>query len=253
MNFQKKLGVAVVVAAALFCTHSSAEAGFQATFRAGAAEKTVVDGGVGDADGIVNNEINVSSLVVGSYTFTSTLQTTNTPGGGTISFVESGTNRIQGTGATTVEVVASANGFTSPTSPPPLEANSGMTGQFLSATTPGNQGTFSYNAYYDTTNTLATNDAGTGIGNGTSAIITHPSPGNNASNDTEIFSNSTTPFTLTLVLRAQFHTATGTNSVDLDGTLSVQPIPAPAGLILALSGMPVLGLGAWLRRRRTAA
>jgi hypothetical protein len=37
-------------------------------------------------------------------------------------------------------------------------------------------------------------------------------------------------------------------SADFLGTVSV---PAPAGLVLAIAGMPVLGLGAWLRRRKS--
>lgn len=32
--------------------------------------------------------------------------------------------------------------------------------------------------------------------------------------------------------------------------INVQNVPAPAGLVLALSGMPVLGVGTWLRRRK---
>jgi hypothetical protein len=39
-------------------------------------------------------------------------------------------------------------------------------------------------------------------------------------------------------------------STDNRETISV---PAPAGLVLAITGMPVLGLGAWFRRRRTGA
>lgn len=38
-----------------------------------------------------------------------------------------------------------------------------------------------------------------------------------------------------------------------DDRAGPNPVPAPAGLILALTGMPALGLGAWLRRRRAAA
>lgn len=36
------------------------------------------------------------------------------------------------------------------------------------------------------------------------------------------------------------------------GDFEINAAPAPAGLVLALSGMPALGLGAWIRRRRSA-
>jgi len=38
-------------------------------------------------------------------------------------------------------------------------------------------------------------------------------------------------------------------NVTAPGVVPNQPLPAPAGLVLALTGIPVLGLGAWVRRR----
>lgn len=43
-------------------------------------------------------------------------------------------------------------------------------------------------------------------------------------------------------------TFTGAGSVSLDSVTATSP--APAGLLMALTGVPVLGLGAWIRRRR---
>lgn len=43
---------------------------------------------------------------------------------------------------------------------------------------------------------------------------------------------------------------TAGSGFSLDNTLTFT-LPVPAGLVLALSGTPVLGLGAWLRRRRS--
>lgn len=40
--------------------------------------------------------------------------------------------------------------------------------------------------------------------------------------------------------------------LSLDNHLQITPVPAPAGLVLALSGVPVAGL-AWLRRRKVVA
>src|SRR5262245_55316280 len=114
---------------------SPAHAGLQVTFGANGMSATIVDGGPGDADMSVNNQIQVNSVLVGSYTFNVTLTTTNTPGG-SISFINHGTNSITGSGATTVSIVASANDFTVPTGP--LDAMSGSTFQFLFPTPSGN-------------------------------------------------------------------------------------------------------------------
>lgn len=41
-------------------------------------------------------------------------------------------------------------------------------------------------------------------------------------------------------------------SFSTDNNLQIRPVPAPAGLVLALSGVPIAGL-AWLRRRKVVA
>jgi hypothetical protein len=50
-------------------------------------------------------------------------------------------------------------------------------------------------------------------------------------------------------------TGSGTlgNQISSDDNQNINNAPAPAGLVLALAGMPVLGLGKWLRRRRPTA
>jgi len=55
------------------------------------------------------------------------------------------------------------------------------------------------------------------------------------------------PYSLTQVVIV--HGGAGSASASGDATLNA--VPAPPGLLLALTGMPVLGLGAWLRRRRS--
>jgi len=41
--------------------------------------------------------------------------------------------------------------------------------------------------------------------------------------------------------------------LNLTGTTTLSAVPAPGGVVLALTGLPFLGLGNWLRRRRTRA
>jgi len=38
--------------------------------------------------------------------------------------------------------------------------------------------------------------------------------------------------------------------LNLTGTTTLSTVPAPAGVVLALTGLPILGLGHWLRRRK---
>lgn len=56
------------------------------------------------------------------------------------------------------------------------------------------------------------------------------------------------PFSMTEVVVIT-HAVAGSTSFNAESTAVV---PAPAGLALALIGAPVFGIGAWLRRRRTA-
>jgi len=232
-----------LVVAALIGTASSAEAGFQVTFQAGASSATIQDGGPGDADP-TSGSIGVIGQTVGGYTFDFTLTRTNTPGGA-LAFINHGTNSISGSVATTIQIIASANGFTAPTGP--LTAISGSTDQFLDPTPSAQTADVSYSAYLDEGNALASSvPAGTLIGSDGPKTITG-SAGNATLSDTR-FISATAPYALTLQLQAVLNNS-GANYIDLDGTLSVTPVPAPAGLALALAGMPVLGLGVWLRRR----
>jgi len=232
--------------AAVFGTSSVANAGFQVTFKVDALSQTIVDGGAGDNDGLANNKIVVVSQTVGTYDFNVTLTTTNSPGG-TISFVNHSTSEISGTGAATVQIIASANGFTSPAGS--IQATSGGTFQFLAPTPSGNTADVSYNAYIDTNNLLAsTAPAGTLIGAGGPVTITSPI-GNSTQSDVQ-FGTFGQPYTLTLQLKGVLN-SDSLNSIDMDGTLRLESVtPAPAGFLLALSGIPVLGVGAWLRRRQ---
>jgi len=45
----------------------------------------------------------------------------------------------------------------------------------------------------------------------------------------------------------------GSTAVNYTGNSSVTAVPAPGGLLLCLSGLPLVGIGQWLRRRRKQA
>jgi len=238
----------VVAAAALFGMASSADAGFQVTFKVDAASATIVDGGAGDDDGVVNGEISVNSKTVGAYTFKVNLSESNTPNvGGTIAFINHGTNNITGTGAAKIQIIASANDFADPVGP--LYAMSGSTFQFLAPTPAGHLADHSYSAYLDNSNKLATSvPAGTLIGSKGPVTVSSSTMGNSSLSDTRTVT-AAAPYALTLQLQADIKSG-GANKIDLDGGVQVTSVPAPAGVVLLLTGVPVLGLGAWFRRRR---
>jgi hypothetical protein len=238
---------AALAVVALFGSTKSADAAFQVTLGTSAGSVTIVDGGVGDIDGMVNNSIQYNT-VAGGYTFTGGLTQTNSPGG-VISFISpQGVGSIVGDGATTVFITASANGFTQP----PIgltSAISGSTFQFL-ATSSAGSATHSYTATYDATNALSTvTPGGVVIGAQSVGGINTPA-GNSDLNDSRLFNITAVPYALNLRIQAVL-TGTGTNRVDLDGTLEIaNAVPAPAGLVLGLAGLPLVAL---LRRRAAKA
>jgi len=250
MKIQKKLALAVLVALALLCHVSSANAGFQVTFRVDASSLTLHDNVAGEDDDLIANQITVTAKTVNGYTFHLTLTSSNTPNsGGDVAFINHGTNSITGSGAKTIQVIASANGFTSPVGSN-LIADSGVTAQFQGGTPANHKADISFSAYYNGANTLASSvPAGTLIGSGGPTQISSPL-GNASLSDTRTVT-AAAPYTLTLQLKAVLKTA-GTNNIDLDGSVQIaSPAPAPAGVVLALASMPMLGLGAWVRRRQT--
>lgn len=253
LRFSKFLPLIAV--AAVFGWASSADAGFQITLRANGVDLTVTDnqaGPGGDDDSTVNT-IQLLNRTVNGVTFSGSFTATNVNGTPTLAFVDAGVNQVGGTGPITFEIVASASGFTSPTGP--LSAESGGTFQFKGDTSSTATGTFSLKAYLDQANTLATDDLTVDantflIGSASTGTLNGPN-GNENIKDARGVTNNITPYSLTFVLGGSMPTVGATYKVDVDGTLDVRPIPAPAGLVLLASGAPVLGLGlAWVRRRK---
>jgi hypothetical protein len=62
-----------------------------------------------------------------------------------------------------------------------------------------------------------------------------------------------TPFSMTDVLTLTFSLDAGSGQASANVSASTTAaVPAPAGIVLALTGVPFLGIGTWLRRRRQA-
>jgi hypothetical protein len=179
---------------------------------------------------------------VGGYNVTVSAAVTNASGTPTLAFVNSTNNTISGTG-TGLTITSSADGFTTPSSPP---APALLLSTSSSATTnSGNTVTsVTYAGYAGTT--LSGSEL-------TSASASYSTPGGAGSgsgpNIYSVFSNGG-PYSRTDVLsigagNAQFGS--------LSGQVDVTPLPEPASMMTALAAMPFLAMGAWLRRRKQVA
>jgi hypothetical protein len=238
------ISTCICAVAMLFFTTIPSQAGFQVTFKVGGLETTIVDNVGSDVDGTAG-VINVNSLTIGSYTFRGTIAETGTLGG--LSFLGSDTFSVEGSGATTIQIIASANNFATPTGV--LEAVSNATMLFRPGSKSGNQADISYSAYLDSTNNLATSGSGALIGHGGGVTITAGS-GAIGLSDQRFPTNNVQPYTLTLQLQATFLNG-GTNRLDVDGSVMVNALPIPATAALALTGIPLLALFGWKQRRKT--
>jgi len=151
---------------------------------------------------------------------------------------------ITSSGPSTLTLYLTQSGITSPTGLGTLSQS--LTGQFLA----GN-GTVSMVSYANNSpnNLLYGNATGqtappppTG---GLTNVVTSAIGLGGASST---FFNASSPWSMTAIFTINFQTA-GTVSLSSDGKTTFG-VPAPAGILLACSGMPVFGLGAWLRRRK---
>jgi hypothetical protein len=124
------------------------------------------------------------------------------------------------------------------TAPPPQVLNYNFTG---SATGPVGTLAATMRTFIDDANALF----GTGAIVGDTGSLTVPNAGS-------LQFNASDPYSATAEIRL-VGTITGNLSLSFDNNNSITPAPAPAAIALALSGIPALGVGAWIRRRRTPA
>jgi len=254
-----------LAAAVVFWGAPRADAAFQVTLTANGMSDTVEDGEAGfDSDGMVNGEIQITSLTVGGYQFTFTLSSNNSPGTQTLSFVDATTARVQnvsgGTGSTTVSIYASAPGFVLPT--PLADATTSGTIAYLAQTPDGSVADpVTIESYIDTTNAMSTVPTGTKIGEADGSIQAGVDPVVSLLSKSTNNTASPTPYTLNLLLSAFLTSPTerpaggNTNSVqttiDLDGSVELSNVvPEPSTLAMAVLGLPLLGVGAYRRMRR---
>jgi len=162
----------------------------------------------------------------------------------------------------TLRIVVSQDGFTAPTgSPLTLSASGGGSIAMVNNNNndPSSLGVSSaFQAFLDNTNTLF-GQPGPGATplQTASASLTTPgtaplvySPAVAANPNVP----GGTPFALTSNLFFDVTLSPNSGQDSFNSSFSVTAVvPAPAGLVLALTGLPVLGIGGWIRRRRQTA
>jgi len=247
--------VALLLGAVILGVPNHAHATFQirASVDNGATWKYATDEGAGDAfvgvPGFINGSFFFSNVTL-FVTVGQSKPITGNPGTSLIdvgingSFVAAGSPFFGIGGSVIVDI--SDTGFTSPASPSGpgiLTASLGGGGmgtlpantQFTAYANGGPGGNLLYGGIDPTTGSVFWTPTATVSSPTTFASV--PSP------------NLVAPYSLSA--RTTFSGAAG-STFSIDNHLTYTN-PAPAGLVLALTGVPVLGLRAWFRRRRSVA
>jgi len=257
----KGLLSAILAGVAVAWLASPAQASFQiAVFVDGAANPSLVTTGTANnfsANGVVGDGVNnLFNVSVNSQTNWNGSQQ-----GDLMSDTSNNTiTALFGSGTHTLTILISENDWMAPTTNKVLLSDS--TGGSIGVIGIGatNNVSASVTGYLDTSNALPTtinpggsatpttsasaSVTGTGFTNTTAPLVFNPGT-------VSAIVNSSTPFTLTEKLVYTF-TVSGNPVIASGGssTTLTATVPVPAGVVLALSGLPVLGAGAWLRRRR---
>jgi hypothetical protein len=263
-----KLFTALSVAAAMLCSASTVRADFGIFITSGTSSVTfdATTNTVAVAGGSITNATNgtfgsqgggltvtgagtqlvtITGLQVNNQVMSATIGSGNSPGTPTVAALALSSIFISFGNATTLTIDVSDQGFTNPTGSPVTAMTSGS-------------------ATASPTNKM---DVGFAIetwlnpGNGLFAKTPPPldnfsasiAPGMSAAEPGAFASvNAAAPYSLTLEMR-YVPLQAGDAITDSSSALSVIGIPEPAGIILALTGLPFLGAGWLLRRRRKQA
>jgi hypothetical protein len=202
----------------------------------GSSFTTVVDNGVGDLSTSLGS-IQVTIAGVGTVKVNSSATESHDA---TITLLDLSVNGSGIKGAINLFVQASINGLD--TAPPPQTLDYNFTGS-ISGNALGV--TQKFQTWVNNNNTLF----GTaGIVANTTAL-TVPASGS-------IEFTAGTPYSMTTSIHVKTTGSKNSNkavysiSNDSNNEIDPSPVPEPATMVLALIGGPVLGMGAWLRRRR---
>jgi len=228
--------MAALIGAAMLVVPNQARAAFAVRITdsvTGPGGVTIMDNAAGDIDGrsgFMNVNYNDSAYsVIGTFSFT------NAPGTASLGILDSNysLNTFGSTGGA-AKLEVSSTGVTAPSGNP-------LTFQSLLNGNGSGSGTLSAASSITSSQTLFDTTPGNTVSTGPFNINGSYSGSGNASYTLG------TPYTITNVLTFNL-SRDSTTTGDLQSTVAA---PAPAGLVLALTGLPALG--AWARRRRAAA
>jgi len=256
---KKLLAGAVALMAALTFSPSQARAGYAVRVY----DDNVLQGGIGV---LVSGNSLIFTGTTTHFSITNGSGTSNNPGtpGGSnlaLSSNEQVNSTFGSTGGThTIRIELSQDTWTAPTGTPLfLSSSAGGSFDYLAGTNPlATQAvTSTYQGFLDNTNTLF----GKPVAGSTplqTASASRTSPGTSSL----VFSPGTsvnpttpggTPFSMTDVLSFTFALDAGSGQTTANVSAStVASVPEPASVVVALTGLPVLALGFWVRRRRQA-
>lgn len=230
--------VAALVGAAVLGAPAKARADFELKITTTSGFSTIIhDDGAGDLDPTTPGHIVFSGAAGANFKITLVGSLSKPASGSAANPDMDVTFQVTSTtgAADTITIQASDTDFG------PTQAGSGpmMIGGTLIA-----GATVTYQTFQDTGNA----DFGS---TSASPVLTFPPPSSGAySGSSSLHYDADSNYSLTQKITVAYAAgAKGTTSGDAD----LKGVPAPAGLLLALGGMPVLALGAYLRRRRTPA
>jgi len=243
----KKFVILGAVAAALFCTAPAA----QATLTV----KLSVDGGtnflVPTSGSLTGSGVTTATFNVGGTIFTVT-GTSNAPLGvqpAQISQVQVALNNTTGTSAAFNLVVAvSDTNFTTPSGPTTL--TSSLSGA-IAAGAVSSTGTTNFQSVIDYNNNLfgGLPIGGVASGNTFSTGVQNFTITSSFNNTVAAATTATIPFALSNEFHVSSLTLGAGAQYTLTGTTTLA-VPEPATMVAALTGLPLLGIGAWARRRK---
>lgn len=140
-----------------------------------------------------------------------------------------------GTGTGALHFVITGTGYTGPTTPPVISAQSHIGGTIPVEGT--NSNSLSFESFVN------------GVGVGTQSPSINLSPGGSFNSDASMLVTSlSAPYSIAENLNISLNNVG--DQINYSTSTTLTPTPAPAGLVLALTGLPVLGLGYWRRRQK---
>ncbi len=191
----------------------------------GFADRTITDNSIYDLSPTTTGVI-VYSGTFGTFTITAEIGTSNSTAGVEPAALTINQLSIASPSGGTLTITLSDDGFTAPQAGQQVAMRSQ-----LSSTSLTSGGSVSFQSYLE------------GVGG---TVLTLGTANPNGIEATDIRMLGATPYTLSNVTTV---TLAPSGVLQSTGTTTVMN-PAPAGLVLALTGVPLLGIGAWLRRFR---